>query len=120
MSDPNPILVAHLCDESGSLCVWSRLCDGVWVFWQEGSSVYLDVNDEEAWRSFTTDQVSDFSRALPEHWYRLLADEIHPDFVTRFRREYERCVGDNLTCEQMQQKRYKRWQSIFFQSSEAV
>ncbi len=76
------ILVTSMGVEGGGVKVYGRHIDGVWSFWQEGSSMYLEENDDEAWRSWTSDPVPELSLALPEQWYTMYPTHVHPDFVT--------------------------------------
>jgi len=71
--------------------IYGRQVDGVWSFWQEGSSMDLDENDDEVWRGWSTDPVPELLVALPGQWWMMCPTEVHPEFVARLRGEYERC-----------------------------
>src|SRR5262249_41809490 len=65
----------------------SRLGSGGWQFHVEGSSLYLDENDDEGWRSWSSEPVLSIEEAV-----RLIADDgswiffspvgVHPEFRT--------------------------------------
>ena len=59
------IIAADLGLEGGGCTIYARQTDGVWWFWQEGSSMALDENDDEVWRSWSTEPVTDLIAALP-------------------------------------------------------
>jgi len=77
----------------GGVTIYGCQTDGVWSFWQEGGSIYIDDNDEEDWRYWSSDPVSELSELLPKEWWMLSPIEVYPEFVAPLRREYERCLG---------------------------
>src|SRR5262249_5475478 len=87
------VVIVGMGVEGGGVTIYGRRTDGVWSFWQEGSSMDLDENDDEVWRGWSSDPVSDLSAALPGKWWMMYPTEVHPEFVTQLRREYERCCG---------------------------
>ncbi len=59
------IVVANLALEGGGPTVFGRQEGDHWVFWREGTSISLDANDEEVWRSWATEPVAKPSAAVP-------------------------------------------------------
>ena len=74
------VLVAKLGVEGGGCSIYGREAVGSWSFWQEGSSLDLDENDEEVVRSWTTEPVPDLGLAMPKEWplYHLLKVQARP------------------------------------------
>jgi len=106
------VVIVGMGVEGGGETVYGRKSNGVWSFWQEGSSMYLDDNDDEAWRSWTADPVPELSLALPEEWFMMYPTEVHPDFVPQLRREYERCCGDQPSNRRAGRWKQERWQEL--------
>jgi hypothetical protein len=84
------VVIAGMGLEGGNVTIYGRRVDGVWSFWQEGSSMNLDENDDEVWRGWSTDPVPELSLALPGQWWKMCPTEVHPEFVSQLRGEYER------------------------------
>ncbi len=83
------ITVADLGVEGGGLTIYGRQEVGSWVFWTEGSSIAMDENDVDEWRSWTTEPVADLNSLLPAEWPLFFPMEIHPEFKGWFRDRYE-------------------------------
>jgi len=81
----NKVIIAKMGLEGGGCTIYGRLVDGAWSFWREGTSMYLDENDDEAWRQWATDPVSNVIDALPNIWWLMYTQYVHPDFVTQLR-----------------------------------
>lgn len=79
-------LVLQLGVEGGGATVFrTPLASGGWQFHVEGSSMYLDENDDEGWRSWRSEQVPSVEEALREvaddgSWVFFHPVEVHPDY----------------------------------------
>ncbi len=87
------VVIVKLRFEGGGVTICGRQTDGVWSLWKEAGAMYFDENDEENWRFWSSDPVSELSELLPKEWWMLSPIEIHPEFVAPLRREYERCLA---------------------------
>lgn len=76
--------------EGGGTTIYGRCEAGGWVFWQEGSAMSLDDNDDEEWHNWSGEPVSELRAALPDEWYRMYPIEIHPEFKALIRTEFVR------------------------------
>jgi hypothetical protein len=85
------VVVLKFGTEGGAVTIFGRKIDGAWSFWQEGTVMGLDENDEEIWQSFSSDSVPELRAILGPIWWKLHPVEVHPDFVAQIRQEYERC-----------------------------
>lgn len=106
--------------EGGGVIVYGRQSNGLWLFWQEWSSMYLDDNDDEAWRSWTSESVTELSLVLPEKWFVMSPTKVHSDFVSQIRREYERCCGTQPTGKRAGRWQHERWQELLYRSGQAA
>ncbi len=73
-----------------------------WIFWRESGAMYLDDNDDEAWRFEKSGTMSDLALACSPELFRCYPIALHPDFVPWFRRAltlYQECLigGQHLT-----------------------
>jgi len=50
----------------------------------------LDENDDEVWRSWSSDPVADLDLVLPREWTLFYPLAIHPEFLAWFRDAYEK------------------------------
>ena len=80
------IIIARMGVEGGGATIFGARADGVWLFWQKGSSINFDDNDDEVWRSWSSDPVSELSAALPDRWWQMCPIKVHPEFVAQLRR----------------------------------
>jgi hypothetical protein len=62
------LLIAKVGVEGGGHSVYGKRCNGGWSFWTEGTSMDLDENDDEVWRSWSSDRVADLDLVLPRKW----------------------------------------------------
>jgi hypothetical protein len=110
----NKALVAEMGIEGGGITIYVGKSEGVWSFWTEGTSTDLDENDDEVWRSWSSEQVSSVDLLLPKEWLLFCPVEIHPDFVGWFRDAYERARA--LLPEDQRRSldghRHRRWSEI--------
>ncbi len=74
--------------EGGGATVFRTRSDtGEWHFHVEGSSMYLDENDNEVWRSWSSEPVRRIEEALREvtdisSWVYFYPTAIHPEYRT--------------------------------------
>ena len=105
------IVVVRVGVEGGGATVYGRQVEGQWVFWQEGSSMDLDENDDECWRGWESQPVSDLLAVLPGEWYEMFPIEVHPEFKALLRAEYERRAPapSSESGTDWRQRVHKRW-----------
>ncbi len=84
------ILIADIGVEGGGTTIFGKKSEGVWSFWTEGTSMDLDENDDEIWRSWSIEPVRSLDLVVPRFWAITYPVEIHPDFVEWFRANYEK------------------------------
>jgi len=84
------VLVAKMGVEGGGLSIYGKRSDGAWSFWKEGTSMYLDENDDDVWRSWSSDPVADLDLVLPKELPMFYPQAIHPEFLAWFRDAYEK------------------------------
>lgn len=104
------VVIHRIGFEGGGVTIYGRQTDGVWSLWNEGVSMYFDENDEENWRCWSSDPVSELSELLPKEWWQISPTKVHPEFVAPLRCEYERCLGagGGSTC----RSRHERWNTL--------
>jgi hypothetical protein len=83
-------LIASMGIEGGGATIYGRRSEGVWMFWTQGSTIDLDENDLDFWRSWSTEPVNSLDDVLPSEWPVFSPIEIHPDFLDWFREAYEK------------------------------
>ncbi len=108
------ILVASMGMEGGGISIYGREDGGVWSFWEEGSSIDLDENDDDVWRSWSSDPVSELDRVLPQDWPVYYPTTIHLMVLDWFRRSYED-ARSGLPPDQrryQEEHRHRRWLEI--------
>jgi hypothetical protein len=106
------VVIVEMGVEGGGATIYGHQVSGAWTFWQEGTSMFLDDNDDEDWRSWTSEPVSELSLALPKNWWTMYATTVNPEFASQLRREYDRCRGTQDT-ERMGRFEHKRWLELF-------
>jgi len=84
------VLVAKIGVGGGGQSVHGERCNGGWSFWTEGTSMDLDENDDEVWRSCSSDPVAELDLVLPREWPLFYPLAIHPEFLAWFREAYEK------------------------------
>src|SRR5258707_451573 len=84
------LLVARMGVEGGGSAIYGRGAGGNWSFWEEGTSMDIDENHDEVWRSWSKDPVSDLNLVLPREWPLFYPVTIHPAFLGWFRQAYEK------------------------------
>jgi|GEM_PF-5613686 len=87
---PRAIAILSLGLEGGGCRIMGRQGADGWVFWQAGTSMDIDLDDNETWRSFKTEPVPTLAEALPKGWCFCYPLRVHKDFIERVREEYER------------------------------
>jgi hypothetical protein len=84
------VLVARMGVEGGGITIYGSQSEGVWAFWKESTSMALDENDDEVWRSSSSEPVTNFELVVPHDWPMFSPSTIHPDFVEWFRANYDK------------------------------
>jgi hypothetical protein len=108
------VLIAAMGIEGGGVTIYGRHSEGAWMFWDEGTSIGLDENDDEIWRSWSSKPVSTLDLVLPKGWPMFYPSEVHPDFLDWFREAYEK----NRAVMSVDQRRYQenhkheRWSEV--------
>ena len=74
----------------------------------------LDENDDEVWRSCSSEPVGDLDLVVPKDWLMFHPVTIHPEFVEWFRARYNAAL---LTLPQTQrlyheEHRHRHWQKV--------
>ncbi len=110
------IIIAELGVEGGDATIHGKQIENRWVFWQKGSSIYLDDNDDEAWRYWTGDEVDDLREALPVDWSRFSLISIHMEFLLWFRKAYDEEVKKLPDDQHETHERFtaRRWKTILY------
>jgi hypothetical protein len=75
----------------------------------------LDENDDEVWRSWSSESVTSLDLVLPKDWPLFHPIEVHSDFVKWFRETYDE---SELRVPQDQRRyqekhRHGRWLNVF-------
>ncbi len=84
------VLIADIGIEGGGVTIFGRKPEGAWLFWTEGTSIDLDENVDEVWRSWSAAPVNDLDLVLPGDWPLFHPVQIHSDFLEWFRAAYEK------------------------------
>ncbi len=108
------VVIACMGTDGGGITIFGRQVAGVWSFWTEGTTIDLDANDLEIWRSWESEPVADLAPLLPENWPLFYAETIHPEFVTWFRQAYEpaRWLVPKHLIEYQQRHPHHRWMAV--------
>lgn len=107
-------IIADIGVEGGGVTIFGRISKGVWSFWTEGTSIDLDENDDEVWRSWSSEPVSSLDVLVPKDWPVFYPSMIHPEFVTWFRDAYEK-ARSILSEDQLRYQnnhRHGRWSEV--------
>jgi len=86
-------LIADIGVERGGVTIFGKKSESIWLFWTEGTSMDLDENEDEVWRSWSSESVSSLDLALPSDWPLFHPVQIRPDFLDWFRAAYEKARG---------------------------
>jgi hypothetical protein len=108
------VLIAVIGVEGGGIEIFGRHSKGIWSFWGEGTSIDLDENDDDFWRSWTSEPVSSLALVLPNDWPLYAPVKIHPDFLDWFRATYE-SVRETLPKDlrrSQEEHRHGRWLEV--------
>jgi hypothetical protein len=108
------VLVADIGLEGGGATIYGIQKDGIWSFWTEGTSMDLDENDDEVWRSWSSEPVGSLDLVVPNDWHRFYPVEIHPDFLEWFREAYEKARAMMPDDQRRVQEKYRhvRWLEV--------
>jgi hypothetical protein len=58
------VLIAEIGVEGAGIWIYGRQSEGVWTFWNEGTSMDLDESDDEIWRSWSSEPVNSLDLLL--------------------------------------------------------
>jgi len=109
------VLIADIGVEGGGVTIFGKKSENVWSFWSEGTSMELDENDDESWRSWSSEPVSSLNLVLPNDWPLFHPAEIHPDFLEWFRDAYEmaRAILPEDQRRYQYEHRHRHWLKVF-------
>ncbi len=110
----NKVQIANMGVEGGGITIYGSQSEGVWSFWTEGTSMDLDENDDEIWRSWSSEPVSSLDLVVPKDWLMFHPSKIHPEFVAWFGNAYERArasLPEDLRRSQ-REHRHERWSEM--------
>jgi hypothetical protein len=105
------IVIADIGVEGGGTTIYGARSQGVWSFWTEGTSIDLDEDDHEVWRSWSTEPVSSLELLVPNDWPMYYPSAIHPEFLGWFRDHYEKAqatLSENQ-CRYQLTHRHRKW-----------
>ncbi len=114
------VVVAELGVEGGGVTILGTRVSGAWRFWQEGSSLGLDEDDVDYWRSWASEQAKELADVVPSEWPLMFPIVVHPDFVEWFRGHYQAAragLQDGLRDYQAEHQN-RRWQKVFWGASD--
>ncbi len=83
MSDQKELIVELGAEGGGGELYRVKTETGGWVYQSGGSSMYLDDNDDESWREWTSEPSSELNEAvtmLYKQWFTLYPISIHPEY----------------------------------------
>jgi hypothetical protein len=108
------VTIAEIGVEGGGVTIYGIQSQGVWTFWTEGTSMDLDENDDEIWRSWSSEPVSSLDLVLPKDWPLFHPIEVHPDFVDWFRSNYDNVRGSLPEDQRRSQEKHRHghWMQI--------
>ena len=82
------VVIAEMGLEGCGCTIYGQQVDGMWSFWRAGTSMMLDENDDEVWRSWESEPVANLLDALPDIWWLMHTYEVHPDFEAQLRQAF--------------------------------
>jgi len=108
------VLIAGIEVEGGGVKILGKKSESVWSFWTEGTSMDLDENHDEVWRSWSSEPVSSLDLVVPEDWPMFHPSKIHPDFLDWFRANYDKVRAMMPKDQRRVQEKYrhKRWLEV--------
>jgi hypothetical protein len=111
MRQVDKVLIAKIGAEGSRTSICGSHSEGVWSFWTEGTSMDLDENDDEVWRSWLSEPVRSLDNVVPKDWPMFYPSEIHPEFVEWFRANYEQARSTLPEDQRRYQNnhRHERW-----------
>jgi hypothetical protein len=84
------LLIAEIGVEGAGIWIYGSQSEGVWSFWTEGTSMDLDENDDEVWRSWSSEPERSLDLVVPHNWPIYYPSKIHPNFLDWFRANYDK------------------------------
>jgi len=108
------LLIADIGVEGGGVQIFGKKSNSVWSFWSGGTSMDLDENEDEVWRSWSSKPVSSLDLVLPKDWVLFHPVEIHPDFLDWFRAAYDKGRASLPEDQRRYQDehRHERWSEV--------
>jgi hypothetical protein len=85
----NTLLIADLGLEGGGLAIHGKRSELGWISWAEGTTIALDENDDETWKSWSSEPTADLARLLPADWTMFYPLATDPAFRSWFRQAYD-------------------------------
>jgi hypothetical protein len=104
------VVIAEMGIEGGGTTIYGTQAEGVWSFWTQGTSMDLDENDDEVWRSWSSEPVTGLDDVVPKDWPMFYPSTIHPGFVEWFRGTYEKARSTLPEDRQRYQTKHRHWQ----------
>jgi hypothetical protein len=92
----NNIKIMEIGAEGGMETIYGKKVDGVWSFWNSGTTIDLNEDDDIVWRGFSSidKPKTELVDMLFKDWWRLCILYIHPDFEEIIKKEYEKHKDD--------------------------
>lgn len=87
--EDDPVIIARLGWEGGGVDILGASVNGRWQFWRQGSSMAMDENDLDEWRTWTSAPTEDLHAVVPDDWPLMLPIQVHLDFAEWFRSRYK-------------------------------
>jgi hypothetical protein len=92
-------LILELGIEGGGARIYrTPLASGAWLFHVEGTSMFLDDNDDEDWRAWTKEPVQSLQEALrsiasDDSWVLFYPMSVHPEYRTSVFEHAQKAAG---------------------------
>jgi hypothetical protein len=88
-SNTEKVVIAEIGIEGGGITIYGSKTDGVWSFWTEGSSMHVDSDEDEVWRSWSSELASSLDLVMLKGWPIFYPVKIHSDCVDWIRTNYD-------------------------------
>lgn len=113
-----PIKVVRLGAEGGGAEIMATVKKGVWSFWQEGSFMDFDKDDNEIWRKFKTDPVGSIGEVIEDEWWFYYPRDPHPAFVPSLRDWYQDAFEKLSETDKQKHSEFqaREWQEMFLEA----
>jgi hypothetical protein len=117
-------MILELGIEGGGASLYrTPLASGGWLFQVEGTSMFLDDNDDEDWRAWTKEPVQTLEEALRSitgdgSWVLFFPTSVHPEYRTSvFEHAQEAASKLPDTLIPIWERRREEWQSLCLEES---